>query len=73
MNPLKLDSKSRRFYEALVDLKATHVDEEEWLTQFRLVKRIKQIEGKTVISGWRCFYEQNNISGLPLSIAERFY
>jgi len=53
MNPLKLDSKSRRFYEALVDLKATHVDDEEWLTKYRLVKRIKQIEGKTVISGWR--------------------
>lgn len=72
MNPLKLDRKSRRFYEALLDLHHTDVKDDSWLEKFRLVKRIKKVEGRLVIEGWRCFYKQ--VGGpLPLEIAERFY
>jgi hypothetical protein len=74
MNPLKLDRANRRFFEALVDLNATSIDnKEEWLAKYRLVKHIKQTEGKAVVQGWRCFYELNAVKGLPMSMAERFF
>lgn len=72
MNPLKLNRKSRKFYEALVDLNTTDVADDTWLEKYRKVKRIKQAEGRTVIDGWRCFYHQFG-GALPLEIAEHFY
>ena len=74
MSPLKLNARCRRFFEALVDLNATDVNSYEWLTKYRLVKRIKQVEGKAVVDGWRCFYKLHiGEGGLPLEVAEQFY
>lgn len=72
MNPLKLDRRNRKFYEALLNLNATDVDDDSWLEKFRLVRRIKKVEGKAVIAGWRCWYKQFG-RGLPLEVAELFY
>ena len=73
MNPLKLDCRNRRFYEALVELHTTDTKDPTWLEKYRKVKRIKQVEGKAVKQGWRCFYETYATGSLPLEIAERFY
>lgn len=74
MNPLKLDPRNRRFYEALVDLNTTDASDDTWLDKFRLVKRILKAEGKTVIKGWRCFYTAYAGEGaLPIEIAEKFF
>lgn len=72
MNPLKLDRRSRRFYEALVDLNDTSPSDESWLEKFRLVRRIQKAEGRAVIAGWRCFYAERG-GPLPLEVAELFF
>ena len=57
MNPLRLDSKNRKFYEALLELNATDADDPNWLEKYRKVKLTRKTEGMAIYKGWKCFWE----------------
>lgn len=71
-NPLKLSKANRTFYEALLDLHHTDINDESWIVKYRRVNKIKKAEGKNVIEGWRCFHRQFGCN-FPLEIAELFF
>lgn len=69
MNPLKLDKKNRKMYDALMALNSTDASDESWLDRYRKVRTIIKVEGRNVVEGWRAYYSTNP-SPIPIKYAE---